>query len=249
MAVRIKFENSCDIGVYASLTNSYCLVASGGGESFFSTFAAELEHHIPVVHAFIGGCRIIGAQIVGNKHGLLVPSITTDQELQHLRDSLPDTVVIQRIEERHSALGNVIACNDYVGLIHPNLDKESEDIIADVLQIEVFRHTIDHSVLTGSHCVLSNHGCLLPPFVSVQDMQEAASLLQVPVAAGTVNRGQECLGGGMVVNDWCAFVGADTTSMEISQIENIFRLGEQGNPERITTDMRNDLIAGLTTRS
>jgi translation initiation factor 6 (eIF-6) len=58
-----------------------------------------------------------------------VPSITTDQELQHLRDSLPDTVVIQRIEERHSALGNVIACNDYVGLIHPNLDKVARLIL------------------------------------------------------------------------------------------------------------------------
>lgn len=59
----------------------------------------------------------------GNRHGLLVPNSTTDTELQHLRNSLPDTVKIQRIEERLSALGNVIACNDYVALIHPDLDK------------------------------------------------------------------------------------------------------------------------------
>ena len=45
---------------------------------------------------------------VGNRHGLLVPSGTTDQELQQIRNSLPDTVKIQRVEERLSALGNVI---------------------------------------------------------------------------------------------------------------------------------------------
>ena len=38
-----------------------------------------------VIHASIGGTRIIGRVCVGNKHGLLVPSITTDNELQHLR--------------------------------------------------------------------------------------------------------------------------------------------------------------------
>ncbi|KAI3496361.1 hypothetical protein L1887_38722 [Cichorium endivia] len=30
---------------------------------------------------------------------------TTDQELEHLRNSLPDTVVVQRINEKLSALG------------------------------------------------------------------------------------------------------------------------------------------------
>ncbi len=60
---------------------------------------------------------------VGNKNGLLVPSSTTDVELQHLRNSLPDEVKVQRVEERLSALGNVIACNDYVALVHPDLDK------------------------------------------------------------------------------------------------------------------------------
>ena len=44
-------------------------------------------------------------------------------ELMHIRNSLPDEVVVQRIDERLSALGNCIACNDYVALIHPDLDK------------------------------------------------------------------------------------------------------------------------------
>lgn len=61
--------------------------------------------------------------LTGNKNGLLVPNSTTDTELQHLRNSLPDTVRVQRVEERLSALGNVVACNDYVALVHPDLDK------------------------------------------------------------------------------------------------------------------------------
>lgn len=47
-----------------------------------------------------------------------------------------------RIEERLSALGNVIACNDHVALVHPDLDRETEEIIADTLNVEVFRWVI-----------------------------------------------------------------------------------------------------------
>jgi translation initiation factor 6 len=61
--------------------------------------------------------------LAGNKNGLIVPNSTTDTELQHLRNSLPDVVRVQRVEERLSALGNVVACNDYVALVHPDLDR------------------------------------------------------------------------------------------------------------------------------
>lgn len=67
MALRCQFENSNDVGVFALLTNSYCLVAIGASVSFYSTLEAELAEAIPMVHTSIAGTRIIGRLCVGNR--------------------------------------------------------------------------------------------------------------------------------------------------------------------------------------
>lgn len=208
-------------------------------------FEAELAETIPVIHASVAGCRIIGRLCVGNKNGLLVPNTTTDTELQHIRNSLPDKVKVQRVEERLSALGNVIACNDYVALVHPDLDRETEEILADTLNVEVFRQTVASNVLVGSYSVLSNQGGLVHPKTSIQDQDELSSLLQVPLAAGTVNRGSDVIAAGMVVNDWVSFCGMDTTSTELSVIESVFKLNEAA-PAAITSTMRASLIESMS---
>ena len=38
MANRVQYENSNDIGVFAKLTNGYCLIAAGGSYNFYSVF-------------------------------------------------------------------------------------------------------------------------------------------------------------------------------------------------------------------
>jgi len=247
MALRTRFESSDDIGVFAKLTNSYALVGAGASKNFYTVFQQELQEHIPVVVTSIAGCRVIGRLVVGNSKGLLVPTTTTDQELQQLRDELPEAIKVQRVEERLSALGNCVACNDHVALIHNELDKETEQIIKDTLGVETFRTSVASNQLVGSYCVLSNQGALVHPKTPAADMDELSSLLQIPVVAGTVNRGSDVVGAGLVVNDWCAFTGLSTTSTEISVIESIFKLREsyQGSGAAALSHIRDSIVDEL----
>jgi translation initiation factor 6 len=224
MALRAQFEGSGEVGVFANLTNSYCLTPMGLSENFHSVFEAELTKVMPVVHCSIGDTRIVGRTTAGNRHGLLVPSIITDTELQHLRNQLPESVKVQKVEERMSALGNCIACNDYVAIVHPDLDKDTEEVIADILQVDVFRATIASNVLVGSYCTLTNQGGLLHPRTPMNEMEELSQLLQLPLTAGTINRGSDLVGAGVVANDWVAFTGMDTTATELGVVESIFKL-------------------------
>ena len=224
MVTRIQFENSNDIGVFAKLTSSYCLVSNSGSENFYSVFEADLGTNVPVIHTSIAGTRIVGRLTAGNKNGLLVPSTTTDLELQYLRNSLPEDVAIKRVEERLSALGNCISCNDYIAIVHPDLDKETEEIIQDVLKVEVFRTTVAKNVLVGSYCVVNNNGGLVHPMTSTSELDELSNLFQIPIGAGTINRGGDLIAAGCVVNDWTGFVGMDTTAAELMIFEGIFKL-------------------------
>merc|ERR1712150_362892 len=92
---------------------------------------------------------------------------------------------------------------------------------------EVFRHTVANNVLVGSYSIFTNQGGMVPPKTSVEDLDELSSLLQVPLVAGTVNRGSDVLASGMVVNDWMAVCGHDTTSTEVSVLESVFKLNDQ----------------------
>ena len=91
------------------------------------------------------------------------------------------------------------------------------------------------------------------PRTPVEDQEELASLLGVPIIAGTVNRGSDVIGGGLVCNDWTAFCGDDTTPTELSVIESIFKLDadddddddDDSDDDDVVSKMKESLIEDL----
>ena len=82
------------------------------------------------------------------------------------------------------------------------------------------------------------------PRTTIDQQNELASLLQVPLVAGTVNRGSDNIAAGLVANDWTAFAGLDTTSTELSVVEAIFRLQDR-KPTYVVNEYRESLIDGM----
>ncbi|EPR80118.1 Eukaryotic translation initiation factor 6 [Spraguea lophii 42_110] len=225
MAYKLDFEGSNDVGAHCTLTNSYCIIGQSTCRNFYSVFEERLD--IPIVETRINSIRTVGSLCCGNNKGLLLPQTASDQEVLHIRNSLPDGIRIKKIDEKLNALGNVICCNDKFAIVNPDLDDGSIEIIQHILGVEVIKRKIGPESLVGSFAVMNNRGLLVHPSTSQDEMEELKDMLGLAVIAGTVNMGSTVLGAGLVVNDWIGFTGNRSTQREISVIDSVFKLTDE----------------------
>eukprot|EP01053_Blabericola_migrator_P004977 Blabericola_migrator_1__4976@NODE_2589_length_2568_cov_11_915634_g1621_i0_p2_GENE_NODE_2589_length_2568_cov_11_915634_g1621_i0NODE_2589_length_2568_cov_11_915634_g1621_i0_p2_ORF_typecomplete_len226_score23_67eIF6/PF01912_18/1_1e67_NODE_2589_length_2568_cov_11_915634_g1621_i0312989 len=217
---RANFNNSSDIGAYVTLTNSYVII--GASQTSHIREMLERSLNLPIVDITINGSSNIGSLIQGNRNGVLVPSTTQEREVQHLRESLPASVRVHRLDAPLKALGNVILCNDNVALVHPEVSQEIQDTISHVLSVAVYKMSIGDQPYVGAYGVMNNQALLVTPEARKEDQMALSELLTVRVMAGTVNAGEEMIGSGVVVNDCIGFCGESTTDNEMRVMESLF---------------------------
>ena len=223
MVSRCKYSGSSEIGAFCLLTNNFALVPYTN-ENFLNHFTIDLPESMPIIQTNIAQTSLIGRMAVGNKHGLLLPSTATDDEIEHILKQLPDDVVIDTCEEPFSALGNVIAANDHIAIVNPSLDQETIEKIQDTLNVEVVPVSVGNGDLVGTYIKFTNIGGVISNDIPIEKVEEINSILGLDLVSSSVNRGSTLISSGLCVNDSTLICGFETSALEISNLSRAFRV-------------------------
>ncbi|MGI0023750.1 MAG: translation initiation factor IF-6 [Nitrososphaera sp.] len=208
-----------NFGIFVKANDSIILVPHG----FAQTKSEKLAEYLQVgeMRTSVAGTRLLGPMTVMNNNGILLPSITSDEEVQALRQS--SKLNVERIESRFTAIGNLVAVNDNGAIVSPVLNGEIDHLIRDVLGVPVHAMTVGSYVQAGSMIVATNGGAGVHPKATEEEVETVSEVLQVPAEPVTVNGGVPFLSSGIVANTKAVVVGSLTSGPELIMLSRIFK--------------------------
>ena len=130
-------------------------------------------------------------------------------------------VPVDWIDDKMTALGNIIAVNDNGALCHPDFNSAARQKIEDVLDVEVVPGNIARLPIVGANSVCTNTGAIVHPMATDDEIDQLSQLLKVHVEVGTVNRGSPYTSLGVLANVDGMIAGADTTGVELAHISQV----------------------------
>lgn len=217
MIARYDFEGDSNVGAFGIATDRYVFVSPNMSERSIETL--ERVFNLPLVQSTVATLDTIGLVTVANSNGILLPYTTGDEELAVLKEY--SDVHIDWIDNKMTALGNIILANDNGAICHPDFDKEARTKIADVLDVEVVPGTIANLPIVGSNTATTNRGAIVHPMATSNEIERVSQLLKVHVEVGTVNRGSPYTSLGVMANMDSMIVGSETTGVELAHISQV----------------------------
>ena len=217
MIARTDFEGDSNVGAYGIATDRFMFASSNMSEKAMDVI--QRAFNIPLVQSTVATLDAVGLVAVANSNGILVPYTTTDEELAELRAT--SEVPVDWIDDKMTALGNIIAANDHGALCHPDFDAKARQKIADVLAIEVVPGTIARLPIVGANSIVTNQGAVVHPLATEDEIDLLSQLLKVHVEVGTVNRGSPYTSLGVIANVDGMIAGSDTTGVELAHISQV----------------------------
>jgi translation initiation factor 6 len=208
---KISYKGSENIGLFAFLNEKVCI--------------SPPEFKVPsskrIIHAKIFGSEFVGAFLVGNSNGILIPKNLSKKEISVFeKGDINFTVIKSRI----NTLGNMVLCNDYGCLIPEELKKFKKEI-SEALDVKVEVGSIANSSFLGSCAIATNQGALLHRDCSLKELKKVEKILGVKADVSSINLGSPYIGFGALANTKEVFVGFKTTPYEIIKIAEVLGVG------------------------
>ena len=207
-----------NVGIFSFATETIAVLPAGVSPKQLASYAEALGTETCAVG--IADSRLVGIYLSGNSNSILLPYIATGEEVSKLRSA---GIKITIVQEKKTALGNLILCNDKGAIIDPRLKPNTVSIIEKALKVPVKPGTIGGLPQIGSLATASNKGVLANPMIDESEKRHLSEVLQVPVSVGTVNSGVPYPKSGIVVNSKGAVVGSHTLGSELLAMSSVFQ--------------------------
>jgi len=212
--LRADVYGSPNIGVYCHSNETAAILPPGLPKKKIDGFRKYLGVELCVTN--IGGCALTGILVVANSRGVVLPHIIQDHELEAVRESLQAKVSV--LQERWTALGNIILANDNGAVIHPGAPESLAKSVAETLNVDIVTSSIGGLPYVGSLAVATNKGVLAHRSITDRERAVIEDALKVPVETGTINGGVPYVRSGLLANSKGAVVGNLTTGPELMAV-------------------------------
>ncbi len=211
---RADYEGNVNVGFFGTVTRGYAVLADGFDGGGLFPGAEQLR---------IAGTDLLGIFTAGNADGLLVPDIISEHEEERLDETGIDYKVV---EARHTALGNLVLCNENGCYISRNLNDVADEIAA-FLDVPVETGTVAGLDIPGSCGVATDEGVLLHRNASEDELAAVEDALGVDGDVGTVNFGTPFVHSGVLATTEQLLLGNDTTGPEVQRVQEALGFLEQ----------------------
>jgi translation initiation factor 6 len=179
----------------------------------------EKTFNLPLVQATVATLDAVGLVAVATSNGILVPYTIADEELAQLKST--SEVTVDWLDDKMTALGNIIIANDNGAMCHPDFDLKARQKISDTLGVEVVPGSLAKLPIVGSNTIATNQGAIVHPMATSGEIELLAQLLKVPIEVGTVNRGSPYTSLGVLANVDSMIAGTETTGVELAHISQV----------------------------
>jgi len=205
------------IGIFASVTEKTCLISL----EIEKKEAKKLEEffEVEVIQTTISNSSLVGSLVKGNSKGFIAAETIEEREIKVLEEQ---GIKVKRITGL-TAVGNLIAVNDFGGIASSLIEKKTFEEIKKFFGVQFKQMNVANSEVIGSCISATNKGFIVHPEVKEKELKEIESILKVSGIPSTANYGDPFIANDILANSKGVLIGEYTSNAEILVIDEGLR--------------------------